>query len=464
MLPRCSACCAIRCELFRTPQSRLKICSPPGPNGTARRHCPNWDTQRERHNHRYPRRYGPTIDRPVSHLVVTACQELYGARHDIDFPRMLICSQPAPFYEDRPIDHAALELATRQGLEQLQSAGVAFIGMACNTVHIYHESLSRALGVPLLNIVELAAAQAGQGRLAVVAARPTIESGIYQRAMLARGAEVVDLTWQDEVDALLAAVRDTTEPAAFRALWQPITTKAAAAGLDGVVLACLDLSGMVKHAQRGVPFVDAANSLARELVRQWLERRQARVAPSLESPMLLLRDARPEDAAMLCEAERAVSAAHEGLLVSEADEFVTSSFRDRIASLMDGRGKYLVAEWDGQPVAHASLWPMSLRRVSHVLRLDMCVHLGHWRRGHGELLLNALLDWAQSSSSARKVELLVRSENVAAVTLYRKLGFVEEGRLKERVRLQDGRYVDDISMALMLRRSDACHVNHPDPT
>jgi RimJ/RimL family protein N-acetyltransferase len=171
--------------------------------------------------------------------------------------------------------------------------------------------------------------------------------------------------------------------------------------------------------------------------------------------VLLFRDAQLEDAAMLCQTEREVVASQDGLLVSEPDELQESNFRDRIATLADGRGKYLIAELDGRALAHGSLWPMGLRKVSHVLRLDMCVHLGHWHQGYGEALLRSLLAWAHTTSRARKVELLVRSENVAAVALYRKVGFLEEGRLKERVRLQAGRYVDDISMALMLRRSDA---------
>src|SRR5689334_8675314 len=98
-----------------------------------------------------PRSTGPFLD-----LIVTACQEMYGARHDIDFPKMLICSQPAPFYEDRPIDHAALEAATLAGLKHLESAGVDFLAIACNTVHIYYPRLAAAVSVPLLNIVELA--------------------------------------------------------------------------------------------------------------------------------------------------------------------------------------------------------------------------------------------------------------------------------------------------------------------
>lgn len=164
-----------------------------------------------------------------------------------------------------------------------------------------------------------------------------------------------------------------------------------------------------------------------------------------------IRDALIEDAAMLCEAERAVVGQFDGMLVSERDELLEASFRERIASLSNGHGRYLVVEFDGTAVAHGSLWPMGLRKVSHVLRLDMCVHIGCWRCGHGEALLRALLEWARWSSNARKIELLVRSENLAAVNLYRKLGFTEEGRMKQRVRLRSGRFIDDISMAMLLR-------------
>jgi RimJ/RimL family protein N-acetyltransferase len=167
--------------------------------------------------------------------------------------------------------------------------------------------------------------------------------------------------------------------------------------------------------------------------------------------MITMRDAQLEDAAALCAAEQAIVAIHDGLLVSDPDELYESAFRDRIAYVAEEHGKYLVVLRDSLPVAHACLWPMELRRISHVLRLDICVHLGHWRQGYGRALLQALIDWARTSSSAHKIELVVRATNLPAIALYRASGFVDEGRLRQRVRLRNGRYVDDLSMALILR-------------
>lgn len=55
-------------------------------------------------------------------------------------------------------------------------------------------------------------------------------------------------------------------------------------------------------------------------------------------------------------------------------------------------------------------------------------------------------------SSPEKIELLVRATNARAIHLYSKLGFIEEGRFRNRVRLPDDEFVDDIAMAWFPRR------------
>lgn len=217
-----------------------------------------------------PRSTGSFLD-----LVVTACQDMYGARHDIDFPRMLICSQPAPFYEDRPIDHAALEAATLNGLKYLESAGVDFLAMACNTVHIYYHRLAASVSVPLLNIVELAvhAVPRSAGPVALVAARPTVASHIFQSALQAAGHSCIELDWQEQVDAMLSGVRESSDPTFFRRQWAPILEKACAAKVGAILVACLDLSGVLRFAETKLTVVDAAECLAEALVKQWLSMR-----------------------------------------------------------------------------------------------------------------------------------------------------------------------------------------------
>lgn len=217
---------------------------------------------------------GPRSTAPFIDLVVTECQVQYGARHDIDFPAMMIRSQPAPFFEDRPTDHAALEAAIREGLEHLERSGADFLAIACNTAHIYYPQLAKGVGVPLLNMVELAVAALPDTtrKLALVAARPTVEAGIYQTAVRERGIEVAPLDWQDDVDHLLGATRTSTDSGVFTRLWAGLTDKAEQARVDTILVACLDLSGVLAHAATRLPIIDAARCLARGIVWEWLGR------------------------------------------------------------------------------------------------------------------------------------------------------------------------------------------------
>ena len=173
--------------------------------------------------------------------------------------------------------------------------------------------------------------------------------------------------------------------------------------------------------------------------------------------MIVVRAARIEDAPTLCAAEREISRTP-GRLVSQPEELSTESFATTIAAMAQGAGCYVVAEDSGALVGHGFLKPMDLQAVAHVVRLTIAVHPGHSGRGVGTAIMAALADWARRTPGVEKVELLARSTNQIALRLYRKFGFVEEGRFRHRIRLANGTYLDDVSMAwfpkqLVIRRA-----------
>ncbi len=165
---------------------------------------------------------------------------------------------------------------------------------------------------------------------------------------------------------------------------------------------------------------------------------------------VIIRAARIEDAAILVAAERA-TAEMPGLLVSRPYELIPENFEKKIAELAK-IGRYVVAEKDGNIVGHALLDPMPLEAISHVFRLTIVVHPGFLGQGIGTSLMRDLMEWANQSPRVKKIELLVRATNARAIHLYSKLGFIEEGRFKNRVRLPDGELVDDIAVAWFPRR------------
>jgi ribosomal protein S18 acetylase RimI-like enzyme len=73
-----------------------------------------------------------------------------------------------------------------------------------------------------------------------------------------------------------------------------------------------------------------------------------------------------------------------------------------------------------------------------------------WRgRGVGSALMEAAIEWARAQG-LHKLSLGVFAHNAAGIALYRKYGFVEEGRRVKHYRRQSGELWDSIEMGLLL--------------
>jgi RimJ/RimL family protein N-acetyltransferase len=73
-----------------------------------------------------------------------------------------------------------------------------------------------------------------------------------------------------------------------------------------------------------------------------------------------------------------------------------------------------------------------------------------WRgRGVGSALMAAGIEWARERG-LHKLSLSVFPHNDAGIALYRKFGFVEEGRRVKQIRRQSGELWDTVEMGLLL--------------
>jgi RimJ/RimL family protein N-acetyltransferase len=87
----------------------------------------------------------------------------------------------------------------------------------------------------------------------------------------------------------------------------------------------------------------------------------------------------------------------------------------------------------------------------HRAELGMGVHPEYRRRGLGTRLLQAVID-ATKAAGCLRLELSVYTTNPAAHALYRKLGFVEEGRMIKG-RYIDGQFDDVIRMSMLFEEN-----------
>lgn len=104
----------------------------------------------------------------------------------------------------------------------------------------------------------------------------------------------------------------------------------------------------------------------------------------------------------------------------------------------------LVAEVQGQVVGMAGLHVREGKQ-RHSATVGMMVHDAHQGRGIGGVLLDALLDLADSHLGLARVELEVMADNARAIALYESRGFQHEGRKRRAVFRREG-YVDILVM------------------
>jgi ribosomal protein S18 acetylase RimI-like enzyme len=137
--------------------------------------------------------------------------------------------------------------------------------------------------------------------------------------------------------------------------------------------------------------------------------------------------------------ERAFLARTETPSLEWATEFVTGNIRRDLA-------QFVAVEAD-MVVGWCDIRPGRLPGFEHSGTVGMGV-LKEWRgRGLGRALLEACIRKAFDRGLTR-VDLEVFTSNGAAIALYRRLGFVQEG-IKRRARFLDGRYDDLLVMALL---------------
>jgi L-phenylalanine/L-methionine N-acetyltransferase len=105
----------------------------------------------------------------------------------------------------------------------------------------------------------------------------------------------------------------------------------------------------------------------------------------------------------------------------------------------------LCAEIDARVVGNATVMVGKERRA-HCGSLGICVHDAYQGRGVGSALMAALVDYADHSLGLRRIELEVYTDNAPAIALYRKFGFVLEGRARGSS-IRNGVLVDVLHMA-----------------
>lgn len=122
----------------------------------------------------------------------------------------------------------------------------------------------------------------------------------------------------------------------------------------------------------------------------------------------------------------------------------------RLDEALWGRTFLLVA--GERVVGHLELRGGRIPAEMHRATLGMGVLRRHTGQGHGRRLIAAAVAWARDEAGLAWIDLGVFASNPRARALYLRMGFVEQGVRPDAFRIDAGLAVDDVLMALDLRR------------
>jgi RimJ/RimL family protein N-acetyltransferase len=163
----------------------------------------------------------------------------------------------------------------------------------------------------------------------------------------------------------------------------------------------------------------------------------------------IIRNVKLEDAEVLLDIERSVISEGKYFIIvsEEVEKTPLQEEKERIRSILDNiKETLIVAEVNGVVVGSIQFRSQNRKRLSHTGSVSMSISKNYRGMGIGKVLLKALLDWAEENPLIEKVSLGVLSTNQRAISLYKQMGFLEEGRLIKEYKLNHGEYVDDVLM------------------
>jgi aspartate racemase len=160
----------------------------------------------------------------------------------------------------------------------LENCGADGFVITCNTSHALAEEIQAAVSIPLINMIAVAAgdcanrfrspgARKGDVKIAVLATDGAIGAGIYQRALEREG--IVPYLPTPEAQRLVTGIIfDGVKAGGALSLdeFRPVEEELMAAGCDGAIMGCTELSVFKEHFKLPEFYLDAMMSLARSAI------------------------------------------------------------------------------------------------------------------------------------------------------------------------------------------------------
>ena len=214
---------------------------------------------------------GPESTAIFYHAVIKQCQKQYGAQYDEDYPEIFIYNLPIPnIVEGLNKPDETLDMLIK-GTKKIESIGVDFIVMPCNTAHYFYSSMAKSISVPFICIFHATAKKikiSGFKKVGFLATETTIKYKSFHNDFEKNGIELIVpvQTDQDKLTQIILNILAGKKLDEDKEQMKRIIEKMKQNGAEAVVLACTDLPILLKQDDVDIPVFDTVEILAEATV------------------------------------------------------------------------------------------------------------------------------------------------------------------------------------------------------
>ena len=194
-------------------------------------------------------------------------QALTPVERDEDHIRVIVDINPQIPDRNDPVARPGPVLAEMAG--GLQGAGAQVLAIACDTAHVHADLISRASGLPLVDMIETAsraARDSGARRAGVLGARDAVR--LYHEYIAAQGMGLVTLPRDDQARFmdLVGRIKAGDLGAAVREGMRQLAEVLVREGAEAVIAGCTEVPLVLDPGDVRAPLIDAGEELARRCV------------------------------------------------------------------------------------------------------------------------------------------------------------------------------------------------------
>lgn len=209
---------------------------------------------------------GPEATGEFYSKLISMLQERVLIKSNRDFPQILINSIPAPELIYENISDKELQPYI-DGLKELDSFGVDFIVMVCNTIHLFYDRLQKEIKTPILDLREelkQSLSRKGTKSVFVIGTPNTIKQGLYRF----EGIRTLEPS-EEEIKILTDAIFNFNRGIDSHAQTQKvkgICQKHLNRGAETIILGCTEFAVMLD--KEPLPRINTIDVLVEAVVRR----------------------------------------------------------------------------------------------------------------------------------------------------------------------------------------------------